>query len=269
MTKSSNIYLREAIETLVFEVLGKFNLSYFKRLSGEHKRHPDERNEYGRTLRPWEQASYNNPEGYFPEVAYAKQTLPLLGKGSSRITFALSGGKALKIAINEAGQAQNKEEVAVFEKTKGNDLFTKVFDKDEDGKWIIAELVKPLDTKNTGQTLVDLVGLSLNTIMDLTSYLGRFDIQTSLARIIDSRYAELNSFYQGDPAAHEYKKEIKTLEDMLKNPEKQKLLNDIKHAIQLGINMVDVRDENLGRTVDGQIKILDYGYSNKVMRDFY
>lgn len=78
---------------------------------------------------------------------YASVRLEPLGAGSSRAAFLLSSGKVLKIAHGKenAGKAQNQEEVNVFTNPLAKPVVAKVFDYDPNFRWIISELVKPLD----------------------------------------------------------------------------------------------------------------------------
>jgi len=62
-----------------------------------------------------------------------------IGKGSSRATFQIDDEKVLKLAWNDKGLGQNLEE----ERTYNASIFPKVYDYDEDGKWIISEFVLP------------------------------------------------------------------------------------------------------------------------------
>lgn len=62
-----------------------------------------------------------------------------IGKGSSRATFQIDDEKVLKLAWNDKGLGQNIEE----EGTYNASIFPKVYDYDEDGKWIISEFVLP------------------------------------------------------------------------------------------------------------------------------
>lgn len=67
-----------------------------------------------------------------------------IGKGSSRATFQIDDEKVLKLAWNEKGLAQNIEE----ERTYNASIFPKVYDYDEDGKWIISEFVLPAKSQD-------------------------------------------------------------------------------------------------------------------------
>jgi len=92
-----------------------FNINYFKTLTYPHSYH------------------------------YAADNLEHIGTGTTRFVFILSSKKALKIAGNIQGIAQNKKEVEIYTKTDNKELFAKVYDAADDGRWVICELVKPED----------------------------------------------------------------------------------------------------------------------------
>lgn len=77
-------------------------------------------------------------------LAYANKFLEKLGQGSSRAAFLLSGKYVLKIALNEKGLAQNNAELDVFTNPKSQPIVAKVYRADEDNRWIISDLVRPL-----------------------------------------------------------------------------------------------------------------------------
>lgn len=67
-----------------------------------------------------------------------------IGKGSSRATFQIDDEKVLKLAWNDKGLGQNIEE----ERTYNASIFPKVYDYDENGKWIISEFVLPAKSQD-------------------------------------------------------------------------------------------------------------------------
>ena len=68
---------------------------------------------------------------------------PTIGKGSSRTIFQLSDERVLKLAINTKGIAQNEQEGRYDYYLKQLDITPQIFEKDEDGKWLISEYVLP------------------------------------------------------------------------------------------------------------------------------
>lgn len=106
--------LENAIETLISEVLRGFNLNKFKTIPS-----------------------------IIGKIKYANSILPKLGKGSSRIVFALSGDKVLKIAKNEKGFAQNNAELELFTSPDTKPVVARIYDAAQDNSWLISEIVKP------------------------------------------------------------------------------------------------------------------------------
>ena len=80
---------------------------------------------------------------YFKDrVAYCKKYLKYLGRGSSRMAFAMPNGHVLKLAFNSKGIAQNEAECNDWYK---NSLacFTDVYGSAEDGTWAEVESARP------------------------------------------------------------------------------------------------------------------------------
>ena len=74
--------------------------------------------------------------------------LKLVGEGSSRVCYAFTGGKCLKIAQSLAGIAQNKQE---YESTSANgavsefsDIFAQTYDKNSDFGMLLSECCTPI-----------------------------------------------------------------------------------------------------------------------------
>lgn len=79
---------------------------------------------------------------------YARHFLQELGIGSSRITYLMSSGTVLKVARGAKGIAQNKSELASYNRMKalpgGEALVAEVYNIDESFRWLQSELVKEL-----------------------------------------------------------------------------------------------------------------------------
>lgn len=79
---------------------------------------------------------------YSKRVQYCKSQLGMpIGNGSSRMVFQIDDEKCLKLAKNEKGIAQNEEESQYYLQTYG--IMPKVFETDNDSKWIVSEYVLP------------------------------------------------------------------------------------------------------------------------------
>jgi hypothetical protein len=242
-----NTTIKSLIENLVEasleEVLRGFNLQKFKSISAGSAR-PETKEEEEDFA--WAHKSH-------PEVAYARKYLPELGEGSSRIVFALSGDKVLKISKNKAGIAQNEAEVSIFTHSKNNKLVTRIFDFSPDFKWIISELVKPL---GRGEFRA-ITGID----EDWFTY-GILD-QESVDHGLESKLKRLKSDVPRSP-------KIPAIQDVLMSPEKLKFVEDIIEMIKTH-NLVypDVNPSHFGKTINGKLRFFDYGYTEDVYSKYY
>lgn len=71
-----------------------------------------------------------------------------VGKGSSRAVFQIDDEKVLKLAINDKGIAQNEQEGQKDYYLEQLDVVPKLFETDDDYKWIISEFVLPAKTQD-------------------------------------------------------------------------------------------------------------------------
>lgn len=99
-------------------------------------------------------------------VAYCKERLPLLGNGSSRITFKVDDKKVLKIAKNAKGIAQNEKEEDWGRNQYG--CFAEIYEADTDKHlWIEMELAR----KATNQDFIKHFGVTINKLKDIIHYM--------------------------------------------------------------------------------------------------
>ena len=73
-----------------------------------------------------------------------QQGLRYISKGSSRMVFVLDSKRALKVAMNSKGLAQNQGEIQVSHDPASFNLVARVLSSDPEGKWITSELVRPI-----------------------------------------------------------------------------------------------------------------------------
>lgn len=161
-----------------------------------------------------------------------------IGQGSSRCVFALDNKYALKVAGNiwdaddnnyRKGIAQNKVEYKLSLNSEIHDVLAKVYDNAPDYEWIVSDLVRPLND-NDNNTFYELTGITFD---DMMSYLYRIKdggIPSSLGHFV----------------------------------------SQIQKAIELGkLELEDFRMDQFGKTADGRIVILDYGFSDDVQQNYY
>lgn len=92
----------------------------------------------------------NNSEQMILTVA---GKLPLLGEGSSRAAFLLDSKRALKIAKNEKGYAQNRAEYELSQNPGVAPLVTKIYKVGKNDAWLVSELVRPLKNQKEFEQL--------------------------------------------------------------------------------------------------------------------
>ena len=242
------VLIESFVDTTINEILGKFNFQAFKQISANNKR-PQTKG--GEEDFAWEHQQH-------PEIVYAKKFLPELGQGSSRVTFALSGGKVLKIALNKQGFQQNKQEVEVFTGAKDNDLVTKIYDLDPQFKWLVSEIVKEIPEKQfkdyTGIDAGDLYlfGRGGTSIEDLRHQ--REQLVTDLAdSYTDTRYA----------ARLKYK--LEAIDRLFSSPQGVRFMDGLYKMIAThSLAAADILPHHFGRTVDGHVRLFDYGFSKQM-----
>jgi len=262
-------YLKETIDLLVLEILGKFNFAEFKKIAMTNVRTKERSGS-----KPWD---YSGDE--HPEIQYAKRFLPELGSGSSRTAFALSGGKVLKIAKNDAGIGQNKEELDTYTRLRDNSLVTKIFDYAPDFKWLVSEIVKPID----GADFEKYVGMKPYRFWELYTSVKEgkpLDVSAekeNLKREIEylekSISLEADEYWKGVYKERLWAKveKMKEYEAIPKNSFALDLAKKIDDFIKKsGLHPGDItREDHFGRTIDGEIKLLDYGFSYDVGKKYY
>lgn len=169
---------------------------------------------------------------------YAKNHLTKLGQGSSRAAFLLSSRYVLKVAKNDKGFAQNEAEVDVFTNPSSKPIVAKIQDFDPGYKWLVSELVRPLRspyefTSLTGMIFHRFIGAVEDTI-------SGYDVERAL---------QMNKL---EPDAA---KMVLAAADTIN-------FNDLSMA---DVNVVD----HWGKTPDGRVVILDYGFTKGIARTHY
>jgi len=123
-------------------------------------------------------------------LKYCQDNLNFIHKGSSRAAFILTGRFVLKVALNLAGQEQNKQEYNVYQETKFKNLITKVYDHDSKFYWIVVDLVKPLS--HAGETNYDSMFTINHGVVHKSDYLKPDQLQ-SLKEFIAEQGDDFNA----------------------------------------------------------------------------
>jgi hypothetical protein len=155
---------------------------------------------------------------------------PLLGTGSSRQAFLVDSKSVLKMAINDKGIAQNKAELDIYTNPEINDIVNKIYDYDPSYKWLLVEVVKELKSEK------------------------------EFANLSGVRFSDFYSVIE-----QLYEEEISI--EYVKNP----FIKMVWEAIEIGdLSMGDiVKLDHWGKTADGMIVLLDYGFTEIVRMTHY
>lgn len=174
---------------------------------------------------------------------YADEHLERLGAGSSRAVYAFSPGRVLKIALERGrGPAQNKAEVDVYTNPATRPIVTAIYDEGANYRWIISDIVRPLamDYWSEEEGYDDFKSLSGISWRDLWRGI----------RVTDQRPA-----YDEEEARLAAHPLVKAVASLMK-------ANDLLKA--------DLeRMDHWGKTADGRLVILDYGYTRDVRDKHY
>jgi hypothetical protein len=194
--------LRECVKLIIEKIRSKtFDIREFKNLSA-HTR------------------------GTIELLAYADNTLTVLGDGSSRSVYLLSSSKVLKISQNSThGISQNKTEVQISKNPNVNDFVAKVFSYDPDYKWIVSELVRELSSEEEFQSITGFPWYFFEECLE---------------------NGKLPEGWEPDE-------------------EQEKFWFGIQRALAADLAYGDIaRINHWGKTNDGRLVLLDYGYTNKI-----
>lgn len=247
-------FLREIIEEITDAFLseavrlGKFSLNHFRFLSTL-----EEVNDY--------------PNG----------KLQFLGHGSSRNTWVFSSGKVLKAAYNDKGLAQNVQELEISRMPDVSDIVTKIFDYDRDGsKWLISEIVRPL---SGFQEFESLAGISFPAFKDLMQEWSRGNHTTPdemFDDLIDAQEMKLEDINPRNvQAINAIKRRLTDYRASRNNQFLRKMLVLVSKGLLTGdLANWDLADNSssvshYGKSSDGRIVLMDYGFSEDVWRGHY
>jgi len=234
----------------------------------------------------------------------AYQSRPILfsklGQGSSRVVYDMPGtGKVLKMAINNKGVGQNKEEIEISFKAhmKFPDypIVTKIFGHDDSSNptWLISESVKEL---TNDAAFLAIAGVSFEIVIAACDSGGRLEKllaemavnqKNKLIKVIDADILNLTNWldqhkrgqvgsYPGQVQRYidhievltkgKAKLEKQTFQTIRQNP----IIKSLAGLGELGLANGDTkRVEHWGETEDGRVVLLDYGFTPAIADKFY
>jgi hypothetical protein len=165
-------------------------------------------------------------------LEYADNFLDRMGQGSARAAYVYSSRFALKVALNDKGTAQNQAEVDVYTNPQTKHVVTGIHGSDPEYRWIISDLVEPM---RSAQEFEQLTGIKWTRYMEYIT----------------------NAIKHGtnDPGAPPFVKSV--IQTIRSN------------SLGRGDLASDDSYEHYGKTPDGRVVILDYGFTREVFDKHY
>jgi hypothetical protein len=214
-------------------------------------------------------------QGEWPEdISYGlsqlaeKYDLPYMGRGSSRVVYALSTGKVLKISRDEKGIAQTEAEVLVWytSSPEQKEAAAQVYDFDPDYNWSVMEIAKTFEVPYN-----DYNGSLEHELGIPTAYGVVFEIRDIVDALLSDRSDGLPEQITDKLLELPRGQEIvlrKRLDDYIKNPHPfvKKIVDLIRSN---NLNTGDVISDHFGKTAAGRIVLIDYGLSKDVAEQYY
>lgn len=207
-------------------------------------------------------------------LAYAKKFLACLGQGSSRVVFAYSHSKVLKIAINDKGYAQNAAEVVISQNSETKNAISRIHDSkiDSDGRviWLISEMVR---TVVDPDEFKELAGFSWEVYVDTVKAFAKVNAQEHLETItsdISKQYSKrmVRLKNQGDERnAKYYERLLFDLDAMKKSDFFVGIISAMKTNRLMSGDILEL--DHYGKTVNGTIVLFDYGFTEEIAKKFY
>ncbi len=196
-----------------------------------------------------------------------KYGLPYMGRGSSRVVYALSTGKVLKISMDERGLAQTEAEVSVWTNPSTKEVAAQVFDFDPDYNWSVMEIARTFEypDRNYKASLEHELGIP-------TAYGVKFTIAEIVNELLSDRSDGIATEAIQDKLLELPRGQMlvlkKRLEKYLENPHPfVDKIADLVHNNDL--NTGDIVSDHFGKTADGRIVLIDYGFTEDVAEEFY
>jgi hypothetical protein len=200
---------------------------------------------------------------------YAHRRLQRLGQGSSRAAYVYNSKLCLKIAMNPAGVHQNLTEIGISKIGKYNEIIAKVVRHSNDGRWLLSELVIPFEIKDYDDE-VDLIA-SEKEFEDKAKVPFRI-MMRGISEGVPEKYHPY--FSENQYKFEKMNTEFNTYEDYIKNKPMEEIERKVELAKEL-INKIGVKASDIwvpyqwGRTADGRIVLLDYGFTSAVHKQHY
>lgn len=216
--------------------------------------------------------------GYIEDISYGlsqlaeKYDLPYMGRGSSRVVYALSTGKVLKISRDERGLAQTEAEVSVWSNPSTKEVAAQVFDFDPDYNWSVMEIARTFKVpyRNYKGSLEQELGIptAYGVVFTIGEIVNQFllGVSEGLSAELENKFEDLKEkkkLTRGQEIVLR-----KRLDDYIKNP--HPFVGKIKELVNNNdLNTGDLVSDHFGKTADGRIVLIDYGLTEDVAQEFY
>lgn len=175
-------------------------------------------------------------------LKYAYRNLKEIGQGSSRAVFALSSRFVLKVAMNKRGIAQNEAELDIYTDPATKSITSKIIEYDNQYNWLISELVRPIINRFEFHDLTGIRWFSFTEGIEEAVYEG---IEEAI-NFIRSEHITLDQ------------KSIEFITAVFTMARNTKILRG-------DLSRVD----HWGKTTNGQVVVLDYGFTENVREKYY
>lgn len=174
-------------------------------------------------------------------VEYCRQHLPKIGEGSSRMVFKIDDEKVIKLAKNRKGLEQNKTEADKGYDENYFDCIAKVFDYDDNYKFIEMELALPCKKSDFKR---------------ITEYDFETHVKFIIAEKNDKLYQEFTNEFIDD--AYDNYSIMTQVIDFIRNYKFP--IEDLLRLQQYGV---------VKRNGEEHVVIVDYGLTNEIWDKFY
>lgn len=183
---------------------------------------------------------------YSGRMKYCEQHLRKLASGSGRTVFQIDNEKALKLAKNEKGIAQNESEADMGYNEGYFNCIAKVLDYDDNYTFIEMELAR----KCSASEFKNIVGYDVNTVMEFIDHDLAGDNRYPYASKKDFTQEQINAFYDNE-----------FINDII----------DFVHTYDLGIGDLGKLSSYGIVKRDGQdeLVIVDFGLTQEVAKNHY
>jgi mRNA-degrading endonuclease RelE of RelBE toxin-antitoxin system len=199
---------------------------------------------------------FKSLNSYNKKIKYCNQNLQRLASGSSRIVYKIDDATVLKLAKNNKGLAQNETEATMSNDYYAPDVFAKVYDVDDDYKWIemqLARKAKPSDFKR------------------LTGY--KWEVYQYFIEYIASNYVYVRSRYNSSNPYEQLFKSEEFQEFAWNNSDSlfYRLSEYLSNYQIEGYKDIErISSWGVVQNQDGEeLVIVDYGLDNDTLNNFY